>query len=205
MPSVGEFFGIASGIVGIIGYIPYIRDILRKTTRPDRIAWLIWAFEYTALFFAQFSAGAMASLWLIGLQLLGVLVIFSLSLRYGVGGLSRFTATLLAGVFIALLVWYSTKSATLAILILIAVEASGVVLTAAKTYRAPESEALSLWIFVGIAGLLGIPAVGLHASPILFAYPCSLVVMSLSVIGASVLGTQKQRRILTTKTEPSSV
>lgn len=201
---MGEFFGIVSGIIGVIGYIPYIKDTLRGTTRPDTIAWLIWSLEYTALFFAQLSAGATASLRLIGLQLLGVVVTFFFSLRFGKVALSRFTASLLIGVFVALVVWYSTKSAALAIFILIAVEASGVALTVAKTYRAPKSETLSFWILVSVAGALGIPAVGLQAAPILFVYPCSLVVMSLSVIGASLLGARKQRHISIPKTEPSS-
>lgn len=185
---MSEFFGVAAGIVGILGYIPYIRDILKGTTKPDRIAWLIWTFEYTALFFAQAFEGASYSLWLIGLQLLGVIVVFSLSLRSGFGSFNRQAQLLLASVFLALLAWWATKSGALAIIILLTIEALGVALTVRKTYRHPGSETLTMWACIGIGGMVGILAVGASAAPILYAYPVALIFMSTSVIVASFLG-----------------
>lgn len=191
---MSEFFGIASGIVGVIGYAPYIKDIWRKSTKPDRIAWLIWTFEYAALFFAQASAGAVESLWLVGLQLIGVIVIFGLSLSYGIGRLTRFSSVLLVIIFAALIIWFTTDNAALAIVILLLVEASGVVLTVIKTYKKPASETLSFWYLLAVAGTLGIPAVGFSAPAILYLYPISLVFMSGSVIVASYLGARKQQK-----------
>lgn len=192
---MNEFFGIASGIVGVIGYAPYIKDIWKGSTKPDRIAWLIWTLEYTALFFAQASAGASSSLWLVGLQLVGVIAIFSLSLRFGVGSFTRYTSVLMLTILGALIVWYTTDNPSLAIVILLAVEGSGVVLTAIKTYKKPGSETLSLWYLIALAGVLGIPAVGFSASAILYLYPVSLVIMSVSVIGASYLGSRKLQKM----------
>lgn len=188
-----EFFGVISGIVGLTGYAPYIRDIWRGSTQPDRIAWLIWTFEYAMLFFAQASAGAHGSLWLIGLQLVGVVIIFGLSLKFGIGKFTAYTFALLTTVLGALILWYTTKNAALAILILLAVEASGVILTVIKTYKKPHSETLSLWYFIAAAGILGIPAVGMDAVAILYLYPTSLVIMSTAVILASYFGTRKLR------------
>jgi len=193
---VNEWFGIIAGIVGISGYIPYIRDLLKRTTKPDRIAWLIWTFEYTALFLAQLSAGANHSLWIVGLQLIGVVVIFCLSLRFGLGTFSRQTKILLVSVFAALLIWYSTQSAAIAILILIAVEMSGVILTMVKVYKKPGSETISFWVLIGLTGILGIPAVCFNAATILYVYPISLVLMSSGVIAASFLGTRRQKNII---------
>lgn len=192
---MNELFGVASGIVGLIGYAPYIRDIWRGSTQPDRIAWLIWTFEYAALFFAQASVGAHGSLWLIGLQLVGVVIIFGFSLKFGIGSFTLYTSVLLATILGALILWYTAKNATLAILILLAVEASGVVLTVIKTYKKPHSETLSLWYLIALAGVLGIPAVGANATAILYLYPVSLVVMSSSVILASYLGARKTKSL----------
>lgn len=190
---MGEFFGITAGIVGVIGYAPYARDVIKGTTTPDRIAWLIWTLEYTALFFAQVTEGAAHSLWLIGLQLLGVVIIFFLSLRHGVGAFTKHSYMLLAFVFVALLVWHTAQDAALAILILIAVEASGVVLTMIKVFKNPGSETLSFWVLIGTAGALGIPAVGLHAPAILYVYPVSLIFMSAGVVGSSLIGARRLR------------
>ena len=185
---MNDFLGVAAGLVGILGYIPYIKDILRGTTRPDRIAWLIWLLEYTALLFAQIFEGATHSLWLIGLQLLGVVIVFILSLQRGLGNFNRQTWLLLTTIVATLVLWWSTKSGALAILVLLGVEAIGVAITAKKAYRHPGSETLTMWICIGIGGLLGVLAVGAYASPILYVYPLALILMSGSVIIASQLG-----------------
>ena len=195
LKSVGDFFGVAAGIIGLVGYAPYCRDIIKGGTKPDRVAWLIWTFEYTALFFAQVFEGASHSLWLIGLQLLGVIVVFLLSLRSGFGQFNRQAQLLLLGVLCTLLVWWVTKSGAFAILILLTIEAIGVALTVRKTFIHPESEALSLWVCVGIGGLLGVAAVGVNAALILYAYPVALTFMSTSVITASFLGIRRAKNI----------
>ncbi|HEX6258218.1 MAG TPA: hypothetical protein VFZ48_01930 [Candidatus Saccharimonadales bacterium] len=195
-----EFFGLAAGIVGIVGYAPYIKDTLKGVTKPDRAAWGIWTLEYVALFFAQLSEGATHSLWLIGLQLLGVLIVCGLSFRFGVGTLTKQTVGLFACVCAALIVWYFTKSAATAILILLLVEASGVVLTIRKTYQQPQSETLTMWICVALAGLLGVGAV-VGGAPILYVYPISLIVMSAGVMVASWLGARRYK----TELSPSTV
>jgi hypothetical protein len=201
--------GLLAGIIGIAGYIPYIRDILKGTTQPDDIlkgttkpdkaSWLIWTLEYAALFAAQLSAGAKDSLWLIGLQLVGVIVICGLSFTYGTGKFDRQSVLILAAVCASLLVWYFSRSASLTILLLITVEAVGVALTARKVYRQPGSETLIMWALIAVAGVLGVAAVGLRAEWILYVYPVALVLMGLSVIAASRLGAQQAAKHTTRK------
>jgi hypothetical protein len=183
--------GLLAGIVGIAGYVPYIRDILRGTTKPERASWFIWLLEYTALFGAQLSVGAEDSLWLIGLQLLGVMIICVLAYHYGVGGFDKQSIFILMGVCATLVLWYFIRSASLTILLLITVEATGVILTACKVYKQPGSETLVLWALVAVAGVLGIAAVGIGATGILYVYPVALVLMGLSVIAASWLGARR--------------
>lgn len=183
--------GIVAGIVGVVGYIPYIWDIIRRKTKPDRASWLIWLIEYIALFVAQVRVGADNSLWLIGLQLIGVAAIALLSIRFGIGTLDRKSALLLAGVCATLVLWHFSDSATLAILLLLFVESIGVFLTARKVYRHPGSETISFWILISVAGALGVCAVGLHGAAILYAYPVALIGMGITVITASYWGARR--------------
>lgn len=190
-----HFFGLAAGVIGAVGYIPYIRDILANKTKPDRPSWLIWSLEYAGLFGAQIAAGATSSLWLIGFQLACVLVIYGLSFRFGIGRLDKRTRPLLVAVCLALVAWFFTKNSTTAIIILLAVEASGVVLTAIKAYKHSDSETLSTWWLIGCGGLLGILAVGNGSAKSLYIYPISLIVMSLSVIAAAIAGQNTQSSV----------
>lgn len=183
--------GLAAGIIGVAGYVPYVRDILKGAAKPEQASWLIWALEYAVLFVAQMAAGATSSLWLIGLQLLGVVVIYCLSLRYGCGGFGLGKRLLLGCVFVAMAIWYMADNATLAIVLLLAVEASGVVLTAIKAYRQPGSETLTIWVMIGCGGLLTLTAIGYGKDPVLYLYPASLVLVNLCVVGAVILGAKR--------------
>ncbi|HTJ73335.1 MAG TPA: hypothetical protein VL481_01960 [Verrucomicrobiae bacterium] len=183
--------GVIAGVVGAIGYAPYIRDILKGTTKPDRASWLIWLLEYAALFCAQLSVGTAGSLWLIGLQLLAVIAINILSYRYGTGGFTKENSLVLLSVCAVLTAWYFIRSADLTIILLIAVEASGVILTMRKVYKQPGSETLIMWALIALAGMIGVIAIGKNASLILYAYPVALIVMGLGVMGASWLGSKR--------------
>jgi hypothetical protein len=184
--------GIIAGVVGVLAYIPYVRDILKRTTKPERASWIIWSLEYAALFAAQAAKGATDSLWLIGLQLLGVLVIAALSIRYGFGGFGKGKIVLLGCAILALIAWHFTNNASLAIIILVGIEMAAIVPTLIKTYRNPETETLSTWAIIGVAGLLALPAVA-SSELILYLYPASLVVINFGVVVAAKLGKRKRQ------------
>jgi len=190
---VTNLFGLLAGVVGVGGYAPYVRDIVRHRTQPDRAAWLIWALEYAGLFLAQAAQGAKGLLWLVGLQLLGVLIVFGLSWRYGLGELDMRKKMLLACVCLVLVLWLFTDNATTAIILLLLVELSGVALTAKKTYHHPKSETLTMWWLTGLAGAFALLGVEKGAAGMVYLYPTVLILMSLSIVAASWRGTRKLR------------
>lgn len=188
-----NLFGLLAGIVGIAGYAPYIRDILRHRTQPDRAAWLIWTLEYAGLFVAQAVQGAKGLLWLVGLQFVGVLVVFGLSWRYGLGKLDFRKKMLLICVCLVLGLWALTDNASTAIVLLLLVEFSGVALTAKKTYRHPKSETLTMWWLTGLAGAFALLGVEQGAASILYLYPVALILMSLCIVASAWRGARRLR------------
>lgn len=187
---------LLAGAIGAIGYAPYIKDTVRGITRPQRAAWHVWLFEYAVLFGAQIAAGATHALWIIGLQLLGVIIICVLSWRRGVGGYDTHTRVLFVCVAIALAAWYFSRSASFAIFLLIGIEMVGVILTARKVFKQPGTETLITWAAFVAAGVLGVIALGYDhgVSPIVYVYPAALAAMGCIVIAASWLGSIAQRQ-----------
>ncbi len=169
---------------------PYVRDILKKKTKPERGSWLIWMVLGSIAFFSQMAKGATDSLWLTASQTLAVLIIFLLSLKYGYGGVEKRDSRALIGAGIGLILWYLTKEATYALIFVILVDSIGTMLTAIKAYKDPESETLSTWIMSGTSGIFGMLAVG-KFDLILLLYPFYIMLANYVIVTIILLGKRK--------------
>lgn len=187
-----ELFGYLSALFSAACYLPYIRDILRKTTKPERASWFIWTVLGSIAFFSQLAKGATNSLWLTGVETVGVTLIFLLSLPYGVGGLKKRDIIALIVAVFGLVLWLFTKDATYALFLTILVDGAGAILTVIKAYETPGSETLSTWLLAGIAGILSTLSVG-SFNLILLSYPLYIIVINFAVIIAMELGKRKKR------------
>ncbi len=155
-----EILGYGSGILIALSCIPYIRDILLAKTKPQRMTWFIWAILLSIAFFAQLSKGGNWSLITTGVDWLGVVIIFILSIKRGMGGATKLDKIALAGAGAGLLLWYLTNEALFAIIITIFIDFIAGMLTILKTYKQPETETFIAYIICGTGGLLGVFAVG---------------------------------------------
>ena len=184
-------FGIIAGILSALCYPPYIFGILKGTVKPSRASWLIWSVLTAMGFFTQLAVGATHSLWLPGVQGLGVIIVFLLSIRYGSGGLSKGDLYTLIAAGIILLLWYFTEDAITAVYLTVLVDALGVWLTVAKSYKDPESETLITWVLSGTAGIFALFAVTGWSLPVL-AYPIYIMLGNYAVVAALLLGRRKK-------------
>lgn len=154
------FFGVVSAITNTAGLIPYILDILGRKTKPERATWWIWSALSLIAFSAQIDAGATWSLAMTGAQLLAVVMIAFLSLKYGFGSFHKkdFISLLLA--FFGILLWKVTDSPIMALIVVVLVDVMALYLTVIKTWKNPETETLVAWVLGTASGVCGLIAVG---------------------------------------------
>lgn len=175
-----QFFGLLSGILPIIGVIPYDRDIFKRKTKPHRGSFLIWSVLGAIAFFTQLAKGATWSLFLPAADTVATLSIFILSIWHGMGGLNKRDAGSLLLAALGLLLWYFTSQPLTALLITIGVDAVGTVLTVIKTWEDPHSETFSSWLLAALGGLFAVFAVG-KLSFALLVYPLYIFIANGSV------------------------
>lgn len=183
-----NMLGLTGGFLALVQFAPYIRNIVRGTTRPQRATWAIWTTLSGLIFTSQAAQGAGASLWMSAAQGIGNLVVFVLAFKFGVGGRKRvdINALILAGV--GLVIWGFTKQPTVALLIFIGVDAIAASLTIIKAYRDPSSETMLAWVLSDLSGLCAALAVG-QVNFSLLAYPVYVSIANTAVIGAMVIAT----------------
>jgi hypothetical protein len=78
-------FGTTSALLNFVGTVPYVRDILRGKTKPQRSMWWIYTGLFMLLFAAQVGAGAGWLLVVTAGYVLSSTLTALLSLRYGFG------------------------------------------------------------------------------------------------------------------------
>jgi hypothetical protein len=185
-----QLFGYLSGIFIALGFFPYLKDILRGKTKPQRATWFIYVVVGGIAFFSQLAKGATYSLWFTGIDTIAVIAIFILSLDHGVGGFATKDYIALFVAFFGLILWYFTHEAAVALYIVIGIDAIGTYLTVDKTYKDPNSETRSAWALSFVAGIFSMIAVG-EFNIILLSYPLYICLANAAVVTAIEVGKRK--------------
>ena len=184
---MASLFGYLSGVAILASFVPYIRDIFLNKTRPERMSWLIWAILGGISFFGQFAKGASWSLIMTGGQALGDLLVFALAIKWGLGGFMKRDIFAMVGAALGLILWYLTNEAAVALFIVVAIDATGTVLTVIKSYENPGTETASAWVLTFFGGLFGCLAVG-SFNLILLMFPFYVCVACVVILTAMKLG-----------------
>jgi hypothetical protein len=177
---------VVAGLLTAVCVIPYLRDIYRGTTRPQRVSWLVFAVLSIVAAVSQFMDGAYAGAWLTGGAALGFTLVFLVSIRRGVGGMSFNDALSLIVASCGLGVSLAVQEPFIAVLAVVVAEVPAVSLTVQKALRDPKSETASTWLIDGLAGVCALLAVSeLSLAQVL--YPLHHIVANSCVLAAIVL------------------
>jgi hypothetical protein len=160
MTDLAPFLGLLAGIVGVADTIPYVRDVLRGTTRPHRGTWLIWGTLAVVAVLSQRADGASWSLVMAATQAVLTAVIFVLSIRRGVGGVRTRELVMIAIASVGVAGWVIADEPIVATACVVAADLIGAALMVPKTFRDPESETLVTFAFASVSGALAAGAVG---------------------------------------------
>jgi hypothetical protein len=162
-------FGVLAGIVSILDAIPYARDVIRRTTRPQRATWFIWSMLAIVALASQLADGATWSIVMVATQAMVTTLVLLLSIRHGEGGLSPLDLTAVAIATLGVLGWFVFSTPVIATACVVFADTLGVALMLPKTWREPSSETFTTFALASAAGLLSALAVAsLDASLLLY-------------------------------------
>jgi len=157
-PELQQSLGQLAGFISLCGFIPYIAEILRGTTRPNRATWWIWTVVGATLCASYYASGARHTIWVAASYVVGPLAIALLSLRRGEGGWSRFDRNCLSASLLSLVIWWLARSPLVALVANIGIDLLGALPTVRKAYAEPEAESLASWAIFLIADALNLCA-----------------------------------------------
>lgn len=150
--------GLISVAVGIVGYIPYYRDIFRGTTKPHPFTWIGFGLMNGITFVAQVVTGAGPGAWISALTTLGTFGIAALSFKKGEKDITVFDWICFASALVGIVLWRLTNDPLGAVIIVTIADFLAFAPTFRKAYVRPHEETVSLYAMSAVKYIISIMA-----------------------------------------------
>ncbi|MBC6905228.1 hypothetical protein DWB84_07105 [Saccharophagus sp. K07] len=130
----------------LIGFYPYLRGIIRGTTKPHVFSWVIWGATTFVVFLAQLQAGGGIAVWPIGISgSITILIAIIAYIKRSDITITRTDWLFFSAAMSSLPLWYATSDPTWAVVALTFVDLLGFGPTLKKVYTNPYSESLGFY------------------------------------------------------------
>ena len=146
-------------VIGVYGYVGYIRDTLKGKTKPNRVSWFVWGLAPMIGFLLSIFEGGADYKTQLPLFVSGVMPFFvllsSFLSRNGYWKLGRLDFVCLGLSVISITFWLALASPLYSLFFAILADIFAATPTIVKCYKYPDTETGSVYIFSIICLLLG--------------------------------------------------
>ena len=135
---------LVAALLEIIAPFIYARSILKGKSKPHRTTRFVLLIITLLTFAAIFAQENYVAIWLAGASAFTGIVIFALSINYGLGGGSKVDILCLLIALVGIFLWQVTRDPVIALYFALLADFSGMIPALIKTYHRPGTE---IWIF----------------------------------------------------------
>lgn len=150
---------LIAGVLFLLGFVPYIRAIVRGETKPAKASWVIWATLDTITLAGMFFKNAING-QIIG-AVIGAWVVVILALIYGTRGWTKLDKYCLGGAVLGIALWVAFDNPVLGIVVSNIVVFLGAIPTFKSAWGDPSREDKMAWTIYWLScvcAVLAIPA-----------------------------------------------
>ena len=178
-----EYLVITAALASLLAAFVYIRSMFKGATKPNRVSWLMWTIAPLIATAAAISNGVGWAVLPVFMSGFSPFLIFTASFftKKAYWKLSTFDYACGALSGLALILWWLTKSPSVAIVFAISSDALAAIPTLTKSWAHPETE--SVWPF--IIGVFGASSSLVAATLWTFseyAFPTYLLIVNIMVL-----------------------
>lgn len=148
---------MASGIVFLLGFAPYIRAILKEGARPVRASWIVWVILDFLVIGSMIDNGSMN--WMMAGVVTGASVVLLLSIKHGRPGWSWIDIASMAVASIGAGIWLVLDKGDIALMMFLVAMVAGGIPTMFSAYQRPEYESKWGWSMFSLSCLIQLLAV----------------------------------------------
>ena len=149
---------IAASIITVGSVIPYLRDILRGTTKPNIVSWLTWTILTAIATVAEIAAHEYTTAIFTSSAVVETGLVVALGLKYGYAKYSKFDVICQISALSGLVLWWLFNSPALAVIAAATIDFIGALPTIRHSWILPGEETWPTYAIAGLGGLLAILA-----------------------------------------------
>lgn len=173
-----EILAYSSLFFSIVANILYIKETLQGKVKPERVSWLLWTLLGATYFVSAVKSDG--AVWFTAGELIGPVMILILSIKFGVGGKSKFDQYSLAIALVAFSLLFIVDNVLLSLFLALFVDGVGITLTIRKLLLDPSSESRLFWSLAAIASVLAVLSLNVYNLETLL-FPVYVVIISIFI------------------------
>ncbi len=143
--TVFYILGLISGFFISLGFILYIRSIIKGKTLPSRMTWAILSGLSIVILISNYELNAIDSLWALSANAIGSVIIFFLSLKIGTGGWDKNDKIAFFGLIASLSLFFIIDNPFISLLCALSFDFWGLYPTIKKVQEYPITEEILPW------------------------------------------------------------
>lgn len=140
----------------VVGYGPYVYDILKRKTTPHVFTWFIWTLAPGITYALQVKGGAGVGAWVTFGVTISSFIIFILSMRIGDKDITHSDIAFFILSLCALFLWLGVDKPIWSVILIVLTDVLGFFPTIRKSWNKPHSETLFTWGVASFRHTLGI-------------------------------------------------
>jgi len=172
---------IASSVLIFCTYASYIWSIIYGKSKPHRTTRLVYLIIFALETVSLFVQHDEVTIWLALFTSINCLIVFLLSLKYGMGGWSKIDICCLLVAILGIVIWQISKDPFLGLYTYILADLIGVTPTIIKTIKHPETEFWLSYMFNCLAALctiFAVESVSIH----IYVYPIYILTINSTML-----------------------
>jgi hypothetical protein len=175
-------FLVISLVLSAGSALPYIRDILRRRTKPSIVTWFTWTLLTAIATAAEFAAGEYTTAIFTSISTLSSLFIVLLGLRYGHAKYGLLDLICQISVLIGIALWIMLNSPLLAVVVMIIIDLVGTLPTLRHAWKRPGEETLLTFVMGFASATFVIIALKTYTA-VGVVYPAYLGIVNIIIAG----------------------
>lgn len=151
-----DFLLIFSALITVFAVIPYIRDILQGSTKPNIASWITWTLLFTVATIAEIAAHEYRTAFFTASIALETALVVVLGFKYGYARYTKFDAACQVGALFGFVAWWLFNDPLAAVVLVVVIDLLACLPTLEHSWFTPQEGTWVTFAFSGLGGFIAI-------------------------------------------------